>query len=202
MINALMDPNVAYVLLVVGMVLGILALFSPGTGILELGAIFALVLGGIGASRLTLNIWALAVLIVGVVPFIFALRKSRRLIFLAITIAALIVGSVFLFRGPTGGPAVNLWLAVVTSLIAIGMLWYIGVKGIEAIGRRPTFDLGKLKKEIGVASTNVFSEGSVYIGGEEWSAWSKTEIPAGSRVRVINREGLVLQVEEVKEEQS
>jgi membrane-bound serine protease (ClpP class) len=202
MLNALMDPNVAYVLLVVGMVLGILALFSPGTGILEIGAIFALVLAGIGASQLTVNFWALAILIVGVVPFIFALRRSRRWIFLAITIAALIFGSVFLFRAPNGGPAVNLWLAVVTSLITIGLLWYIGVNGLEAIGRRPTFDLGKLKKEIGLAKTDIFNEGSVYIGGEEWSAWSKTEIPAGARVRVVDREGLILQVEEVKEEQS
>ncbi len=202
MINALMDPNVAYVLLVIGMVLGVLALFSPGTGILEIGAVFALVLAGIGASKLSVNAWALALLIVGVVPFIFALRKSRRWIFLAITIAALIVGSVFLFKGPNGGPAVNIWLALVTSLISIGILWYIGIKGIEAIGRRPEFDLGKLKKVTGEASTDIFKEGSVYIAGEEWSAWSKTEIPAGSRVRVIDREGLILQVEEVKDEKS
>jgi len=202
MLNALMDPNVAYVLLVIGMVLGILALFSPGTGILEIGAVFALVLAGIGASKLTVNAWALALLIVGVVPFIFALRKTRRWIFLIITIAALIIGSVFLFREPNGGPAVNIWLALITSIISIGILWYIGIKGIEAIGRRPLFDLGKLKKETGEAKTDIFREGSVYIGGEEWSAWSKTEIPAGSRVRVVDREGLVLQVEEVKEEKS
>jgi membrane-bound serine protease (ClpP class) len=197
-----MDPNIAYVLLVVGMVLGILALFSPGTGLLEVGAIFALVLAGIGATRMNINAWALVVLIIGVVPFIFALRKTRRWIFLLITIAALIVGSVFLFVDAEGKPAVNIWLALVTSLIAIGLLWFIGIKGIEAIGRRPDFDLERLNEVVGEAKTDVFREGSVYIGGEEWSAWSQKEIPAGSRVRVVKREGLILQVEQVKEEGS
>jgi membrane-bound serine protease (ClpP class) len=199
MFNPLMDPNVAYVLLVIGMVLGILALFSPGTGLLEIGALFAIVLAGIGASQLTINFWALAVLILGVVPFIFALRKTRRWIFLIITIAALIVGSVFFFVDAEGKPAVNFWLALVTSLIAIGLLWFIGIKGIEAIGLRPNFDLNKLKEVLGEAKTDIFKEGTVYIAGEEWSAWSEKQIPVGSRVRVISREGLILKVEQVQE---
>lgn len=199
MINPLMDPNIAYLLLVVGMVLGILALFSPGTGLLEIGALFALVLAGIGAARLTINAWALVVLILGVVPFIFALRKSRRWIFLVLTIASLILGSVFLFVDAEGRPAVNFWLALVTSILAIGILWFIGIKGIEAIARRPDFDLDRLKEVFGEAKTDILKEGTVYIGGEEWSAWSVKEIPAGSRVRVVGREGLILQVEPVQE---
>ena len=199
MINPLMDPNIAYLLLVIGLVLGVLALFSPGTGLLEIGALFALVLAGIGAAQLTINSWALAVLILGVVPFIFALRKTRRWIFLLITIAAIIVGSIFLFVDSTGQPAVNFWLALVTSLMAIGILWFIGIKGIEAIGLRPNFDLSKLKEVLGEAKTDVYKEGTIYIAGEEWSAWSEREIPAGSRVRVISREGLILKVEQVQE---
>ncbi len=42
----LIDPNVAYLLLVVGIVLVIMALFAPGTGVLEIGALFVLFLAG------------------------------------------------------------------------------------------------------------------------------------------------------------
>ena len=42
----LFDPNVAYLLLVGGFLLAILALFAPGTGLLELGAMAMLVLAG------------------------------------------------------------------------------------------------------------------------------------------------------------
>ena len=197
--NPFMDPNVAYLLLVFGLVLGILALFSPGTGLLEVGALFALVLAGIGAFNLNINFWALGLLILGGIPFIFALRKSGRLIFLVITIAAVVFGSWFFFRTPQGGPAVNFWLALLTSLVATIILWVVGKNGVEAIRLRKDFDLTKLMETYGEAKTTVFKEGTVYINGEEWSAWSENEIPAGSRVRVIGRAGLLLHVEAVIE---
>ncbi len=197
--NILMDPNVAYVLLVLGLVLGVLALFAPGTGFLEVGALFALVLAGISAINMDINPWALIVLVLGIVPFVFALRKWRKWLFLGIAIVALIIGSVFLFRNPTGGPAVNIWLAGFVSILASVLLWIIARKGLEAIALRPDFDLGRLKGMTGIAHTNVFQEGSVYINGEEWTAWSRTPIAVESRVRVVNRQGLVLEVEAVED---
>ena len=50
--NLLLDPNVAYVILVIGFVLGVLALFTPGTGFLEIGVLFAIVLAGYGSVLL------------------------------------------------------------------------------------------------------------------------------------------------------
>src|SRR5512135_1053286 len=95
----LVDPNVAYLLLVVGFVLAIMALFSPGTGVLEVGALFVLFLAGWEISQLPINLWALIVLILGVVPFIIAVRKSRNLVFLVIALVAFVVGSAYLFQG-------------------------------------------------------------------------------------------------------
>ena len=66
--NLLLDPNVAYVILVVGFVLGVLALFTPGTGILEIGALFAIFLAGYAVYSLPINLWALILLVVGVIP--------------------------------------------------------------------------------------------------------------------------------------
>jgi len=47
----------------------------------------------------------------------------------------------------------------------------------------------------GEARTDILAEGSVYVNGEDWSARSKTLIPAGSKVLVLRRNGLVLEVE-------
>lgn len=198
--NPLMDPNIAYVMLVLGLVLGVLALFAPGTGLLEIGALFALVLAGISAVNMDINPWALAVLILGVVPFVIALRKWRNWIFLLLAILAVVIGSVFLFRDPEGGPAVHLGLAIFVSLLATGILWVIGRKGMEAISLRPDFDLTRLDGMEGQATTQIFHDGSVYINGEEWSAWSNSPIPAGSRIKVVSRKGLVLEVEALKEQ--
>jgi membrane-bound serine protease (ClpP class) len=193
--NPLLDPNVAYLLLVIGVVLGILALFSPGTGILEIGALFTLFLSGYGAVNLDINAWAIGVLLLGIVPFIFAIRKARNWPLLIASIIVIIIGSVFLFRTENGSPAVNFWLALVTSLVASGILWFIGRKGLEAISMAKDFDLSRLIGLVGVARTQVFTEGTVYVQGEEWSAFSDQPIQSGMKVRVIERNGLMLKVE-------
>jgi len=192
--NFLLDPNVAYVMLVGGFLLAILALFSPGTGLLELGALFMLALAGYGVANLPINVWALIVLLVGVFPFMLALRRSRQWAWLIPTLVALVVGSIFLFSSADGSPAVNPWLAGLVSILVIPFVWLIGRKSLEALGR-PTQSLADLIGMIGEARTDILAEGSVYVNGEDWSARSKTLIPAGSKVLVLRRDGLVLEVE-------
>jgi membrane-bound serine protease (ClpP class) len=193
--NLLFDPNVAYLLLVIGLIVAILALFAPGTGVLEIGALFMLFLAGYGIFNQSINPWALAVLVVGVFPFLLALRKSGQYIFLILSILALVVGSVFLVRAPAGGTAVHPVLAILVSVIAVTFLWFIGRRGIEAIQRPVTHDLDRLIGMVGQAHTSLNPDGSVYVGSEEWSAHSDVFVPSGSRVRVIKRDGLILTVE-------
>lgn len=194
--SLLLDPNVAYILLVGGFILAILALFSPGTGLLELGALAALLLAGYSIYNLPVNAWALVILLVGVFPFLLAVRKSRNWIYLAISMAALVGGSLFLFRGANGVPAVHPAIAAIVSLLSIGFMWLVARKGLEAVTRRNS-NLVDVIGLLGEARTGIFSEGSVYVGGEQWTARSQVFIPAGSSVRVTGREGLVLLVEPV-----
>jgi membrane-bound serine protease (ClpP class) len=197
MIDFLFDPNVAYVLLVVGFVLAILALASPGTGFIELGALFLLFLAGFSMFRLPINLWALIVLILGVVPFMLALRRVRHWSFLLVSLTALIVGTIFLFRTDSGAPAIDPTLAVIVSVSALGVLWIIGRRGLEAVLQAPSFDLDRLVDQTGMARNDILEEGTVYVQGEEWTARSEHQIKAGSRIRVTGREGLVLLVEEL-----
>ena len=199
--DILLDPNLAYFLLVGGFLLAILALFAPGTGFIEIGAFFALVIAGyaIANPKLPINAWALIILLVGVFPFILALRKSRKWIFLAFALIALIIGSVFMFKGTEGKPAVDPLLAIIVSLCAGGLIWLIINKGLEAISQEPTHSL-KLTGSTGTARTDIHKEGTVYIGSEEWSARSDVKIPAGTRVRIIRREGLIVIVEPLESE--
>jgi membrane-bound ClpP family serine protease len=199
----LIDPNVAYLLLVVGIVLAIMAVFAPGTGILEVGALFVLFLTGWEISQLTqpINLWALVILIIGVIPFILAVRKSRNLIFLVIALIAFVIGSTYLFPGVKGSswwqPGVNPFLAIIASLIASGYLWIAATKVLETEKIMPRHDLAKIIGDVGEAKTDIFDEGSVQIGSELWSARSDVLISEGSRVRVIKREGFILEVESV-----
>jgi len=195
----LMDPNVAYLLLVIGLFLAIIALFSPGTGVLEVGAIFMIVLAGYAIYNLPINIWALVVLLAGVFPFLLALRKSRHWIYLIIALAAFVIGSVFIFHSDIEATAINPALAIVVSVIMVPLVWIIAKRSIEAISRKPSFNLEDLIGAAGDARSDIHQEGTVYIFGEEWSARASHLIPAGSHIRVISREGLILIVEPAEE---
>ena len=191
----LLDPNIAYILLVFGSMLLILAALNPGSGLLELGAIFLLLLAGWAIYNLSINAWALGLLLIGFVAFLLAVRGPNRRLLLAASILALVIGSSFLFRGDGWQPAVNPWLALVLSTISAGSFWLIAVKVLEAAHARPTHDLSQLIGEIGEAKSDIFLEGSVQVGGELWTARSENLIADGSQVRVIGREGFILLVE-------
>ena len=198
----LVDPNVAYLLLIVGVVLAIMALFAPGTGVLEVGALFVLFLAGWEISQQAINLWALAVLILGVIPFIIAVRKSRNLVFLVIALVAFVIGSAYLFQGATWWqPGVNPILAIVASILASGYLWIATTKVLETEKLKPRHDLAKLIGDVGEARTEIHSEGSVQLGSELWSARSDIPIPSGSKVKVVKRDGFILDVEGIPEEE-
>jgi membrane-bound ClpP family serine protease len=197
--NIFIDPNVAYILLVVGVVVAIMALFAPGTGILEASAIILLILAGWDISQQVINVWALVLLILGVIPFIIAVRRSHRLVFLAIALIAFVVGSAYLFQGATWyEPGVNPILAIVASVFAVGYLWIAGTRVLETGKLRPRHDLTTLIGEVGEATTDIHDDGCVQIGSELWSARCSERISQGSKVRVVNRDGFILEVELVQ----
>jgi membrane-bound serine protease (ClpP class) len=191
----LSNPNVAYLLLLGGVFLAMLALVSPGTGLLELAAFLSLSLAGYGIYRLSFNWWALALVVLSVIPFIYSIRKPKREVYLGISIVFLVVGSIFLFPSERGGPAVNLFVAFASSALVAVFLWLAVTKSIQATQVQPAHDLDALVGQTGEAKTKILDEGSVQVAGELWTARSETPIKAGSTVRVVRRDGFVLIVE-------
>jgi len=190
----LFDPNIAYILLVLGSILLLMAIVTPGTHLMEGGAIFLLALAGYAIYNLGFNIWALIVLVLSLVPFIYSIQKPKRELFLAISLLGVVVGSVYLFPSTGWLPAVNPFVALVVSVLSAGFLWLAVRKGMQAHHARPLQDLSMLIGKTGQAKTRVEEDGSVQVAGELWSARSEQPIPAGSRVRVVSREGFILLV--------
>jgi membrane-bound serine protease (ClpP class) len=198
----LTNPNVAYVLLVLGFMLALLAIVTPGTGMLEVGALFLLALAGYGVYKIGLNFWALIILLLSIAPFVYAIRKPKREWYLGLSILGLILGSLYIFTTSGWLPVINPIVAVVTSALAGATIWFVVRKTIQAYALRPTHDLGALIGQIGETKTRVHENGSVQVAGELWSARSGKPIPAGKQVRVTGREGFVIEVEPAPEPES
>lgn len=189
-------PNLLYILLVAGVWTSTLAVISPGTGIYELLALATLGGTGVGLFFVPFNGWALLPLALGLVVFIAGLwqRKWERA---AIVIAGVLfsLGSVLLFENDAGKPAVNPLLAIVMTLTTLGFYWFAITRVIASLHVQSTLDPSLVLNQIGDVRTPLDPVGTVYVGGEMWSAWADEMIPVGSEIRVKEREGLMLKVE-------
>lgn len=193
----LLEPNIAYLILLGGILLSLMAIVTPGTGLFEVGAFFCLALAGYAVYNLSFNWWAIVLLVLSVVPFIYSIQKPKRELYLGLSIALLVLGSVFLFAVDGWKPAVNPFVALVTSGLISTFLWIVVRKTVQVASVRPTHDLELLMGLTGEARSNIYEEGSVYVAGEMWSARSNEHIPAGSSIRVVRREGFILVVEKI-----
>jgi len=195
-VDFLLNPDIAYLILVIALLATMMAVLSPGTGVLEIFTLFMWLISGYIIYNMPVNYWALGLLLLGVVLFLLSLRKLKNLVYLALSIAAVIAGSIFLFDQPGWQPAVNPVLAVIVSVFAAGFVWIVAQKALEADRIRPTHDLEALIGETGEAKSIINDEGSVQVAGELWSAKSDQPIPEGSQVRVVGRDGFNLKVEQ------
>lgn len=197
-LDTLLFPNLVYLVLLAGVWLAALSIVAPGTGVLELAALSTLILAGFGVLQLDVNFWALAVLAAGTVCFGLSIWRRGQALWLALAAVSLSLGSSFLFRGEAGGPGIDPLLTVVATLGTLGYFWVAVRKALLAARARPTIDPSALMGQIGETRTELDPTGSVYAGGELWTARADTPIPSGSPVRVVGREGLILTVEPVE----
>lgn len=193
----LLNPDIAYLLIVAASLLVLIAIIVPGTGLPEVGALFTLFLAGYAVYYLSFNGWALALMILSLVPFFLSIRQSHSGLWLALSILGLTAGSVFFFPAKEGWISVNPFLAITTSALYAAFVWLAARKTIQAAQSRPVQDISMLIGQRGEAKTQIGEEGSAQVSSELWSARSAKPIPAGSAVRVIGREGFTLIVEEV-----
>jgi membrane-bound serine protease (ClpP class) len=198
-----LNPNVAYLIIVLTTLLIFSAVVSPGTGVLEILAFGLLLVSGVLIFSIEFNPWALLLIALSMVPFVAAVYGKRGSTWLlAVSMLMLTVGSIFLFTDQTGRMAVNPLLAIVTSILADGFLWFAVRKGMEAHRGKAQNALLDVIGEIGEAKNDIHREGSVLLNGELWSARSEQEIPSGSKIRVTGRDGFILLVEKATESET
>ena len=198
-----LDPNIVYLLLAASLFITVLAIFNPGTGLLEILAFFLLIAAGVGIysliDRNLVNWWALLFILVGLVLLFLAMQRPKQPAILLASIILIVIGSAYMVKGETWyQPGVNPYLAIMVSVLSAVFFWFAGNKVLEARSVRPTHDLEALDGAVGDAKSEVYAEGSVQVLGELWSAYSDEPIPGGAQVRVVKRDGFTLKVEEVR----
>lgn len=193
------DPNLAYILLMIGLV-GLYFEFSHP------GAILPGVLGGISLllavfafQILPINYVGLGLILLAVLLFVLEVKVQSFGMLAAGGIAAMIIGSLMLVRSPVPElrPALGVVLAVVLGAAAVVLFLLTLV--VRAHGRRPLTGREGLVGETGTARTDLSPAGTVFVHGELWRAETAGEpVRAGEKVRIAEvLDGLKLKVRKI-----
>ena len=195
LMSALMDPNIAFLLLVLGG-LAIFAEFNhPGAVVPGVVGVIAIVLALFALNLLPMRFASLALLVVAFALFALEAKFATHGVLGAGGIACMIIGGLFLVDGPIPQMRVNIVTAIAVS-IPIGLIAvFLTALVLRARhGRVATGSEGMIG-EIGVARTPLGPDGKVFVHGELWNAVAKSAIAEGTRVRVAGVNGLHLMVE-------
>jgi membrane-bound serine protease (ClpP class) len=196
LIAAIADPNIGFILLVLG-ALGIYVEFSnPGLIFAGVGGAILFLLGLSALSILPINWVGVALLLLSVALFVLEAKFTSHGVLGIGGTLSMILGAVLLIDGP---PELRIHLGTAASVaipFALITMFLVSIVIRARKGKVLTGATGMIG-EIGVARTALEPEGQVLVRGEYWDAIADSSISPGSRVRVKAIESLKLRVEPV-----
>ena len=190
----LTNPNIAYLLMLLG-TLGLIFEFThPGVGFPGIAGLICLLLALYAFQTLPVSYAAVALLVLGIGLLIAEVKIISHGLLAVGGVIALTLGSLMLFESPDPNLQVSLHviLPAVVSLAAI--ILFVLQRALRAQARPVATGAQGLVGEIGVASSDLAPDGKVFVHGELWNASSPQRILRGERVRVVRVDGLHLHV--------
>jgi membrane-bound serine protease (ClpP class) len=192
-VSSIADPNIGFILLILG-ALGIYVEFSsPGTIVPGVaGAILAL-LGLSALSVLPINWVGAALLVLALALFVLEAKfTSHGVLGIGGTIA-MILGAMLLVEAP---PEFRIHFATAASVAIPFAIITMFLVSLVIRARRNKVITGQqgMIDEVGESRTPLEPTGKVFVRGEYWDAVADEPVPAGERVRVVEVEGMVLKV--------
>lgn len=192
-LHAITDPNIAFILMTLGLNGILFELSSPGGYVAGIIGAICLLLALYALGVLSVNYTGLLFIILAFVLFIVDIKAPTHGVLTAGGIASFILGSLLLFNTPYARVSTSL---VVTVGLATGAFFaFVVAKAVGAQKRRAVTGSEGMIGEIGVARTPLTPTGTVFVQGELWNAVAEeAPIEPGRPVQVVRREGFRLWV--------
>jgi len=197
--DRLMDPNLAVLILMAGGLLIYLEFNTPGTIIPGALGTLLVLLALFSLNLLPVRYTSLALMVGALILMVLEAKFPSHGILAATGTVALVLGALTLVAGPIPEMRVQLATAIATGL-AFGLITTFLVR-IALIARHNKVQIGPeaLVGAIGVAQQPLEPRGQIIVHGELWVAESAAPVAAGESVRVHGVDGLKLLVEPVQE---
>jgi membrane-bound serine protease (ClpP class) len=190
------NPTIAYMLLLAGIYGLVLEAFHPGALLPGITGGICLLIGLYALQLLPVNYAGLALMALGI-GLLLAEAFNPGVGALGIGgVIAFVIGSIMLFRSGVPGYAVNVGVIAgiaCSAVLGLGLLLRLAMRART----RPRFSERTIQAGVGELLQPVSAGGESWarIQGERWRVHCASALPAGARVRVVRREGLLLWVE-------
>ncbi|MBU0768372.1 MAG: nodulation protein NfeD, partial [Proteobacteria bacterium] len=192
------DPNVAYILMMIGLAGLYFELSHPGAVLPGVVGGISIILAFFAFQTIPVNYAGFLLIILAIVFFIMEMKIASYGLLSIAGITSLLLGSLMLFEG--NGTDMRLSWTVLVPTLTVVSGFFVVISGLVFKSQlsKPRTGAGGLLGEIGVVKEPILQEGKVFVHGELWKAISKDPIEKGAKVRVVNVENLVLEVEPIE----
>ena len=191
--HALIDPNVAYLLLVLAIFGVIVELTTPGAVLPGVVGVISGITALVALTGLPINLGGVLLILFGFALFVADLKAPTHGILTAGGVIALMLGSALLINTGPIGLGVNPVLIVGGALASLGLFGFVLRKAIAARSRPAYMGADSLIGAIGKVQKPLAPQGMVFVAGAVWRATAvEGRVPTGSEVRVVARQGLEL----------
>ena len=193
------NPNIAYLLMMLG-TLGLIFEFThPGIAFPGIAGLICVILAMYSFQTLPVNYAGLALIGMGLALLVVEVKVASFGLLALGGVISLTLGSLMLFNSSDPGTHVSLRVIAATVATLSGMILFLVHRVLAAQRQQVTTGTQGLVGQIGVASTAIDPEGHVFVHGELWNASSASPIQPGEKVRVVSVTGLQIRVEKAYE---
>jgi membrane-bound serine protease (ClpP class) len=194
-LNVITDPNVAYVLMMLGMLGLFFELSNPGVILPGVIGGISLILAFFAFQSLPINYAGLLLILFGIVLLVAEIKIVSHGVLAIGGITSMALGSLMLFDSPEVGFRVSWWVIVPTVGATAGLFLFVVAVGVRALGRPPATGAEGLIGKTGSVRVRLAPEGQVLVSGEIWRAVAEGEpVEIGGQVRIVAVDGLTLKV--------
>lgn len=197
-LDLISDPNVAYILFLLGIYGMMFELYNPGAILPGIVGVIALILAFYAMHTLPLNYAGLALIIFAIILFLLEIKIVSHGLLAIGGIVSLLLGSLMLFRTGSSLEFIRISYSVIITATALSTFFFLFIvgMGLKAQRQKPVTGTEGLVGEIGEALGTLESTGTVRVHGEVWNAESVSgRIYEGEKVRVSAIKNLTLYVE-------
>lgn len=198
LLSRIIDPNVAYILFILGFYGLLFELSNPGSILPGVVGGICILLAFLAFQALPVNMTGLLLILFAMILFAVEVKVQSHGILGAGGVVALILGSLILLSGE--GPEMRISRTVIGTVVVTTVLFFMFVVGAAFRAQRRKVATGweGLVGEHGVALTDLSPSGRIFIHGEYWEADAAEPVEKGATVVVDRVEGMRLRVRRIQ----